>query len=318
MSTEITDEPSADRLRELVVVLEEGSISAAARRLGLPRATLSRRLSALESALGVRLLHRGTRRLVATPAGEQLFVRARRIVIDTGEAWAAIRQLDDTPRGLLRVSTNLTTNTRTLFAEFARDYPEVRLEVTSSERHVDLVAEGIDVAIRGGEIADPKLIARRLFSDRSVAVASPEYLERRGTPRRPRDLEGHDLIVGFGGTAAPDQSWPLVEGGQVRVSHRHASSDMHLRIAWAIAGLGIAMAPRGLVAPEVEADRLAYVLETRLGAPAPLSLVYVDRELQPPQVRAFIERAIAFFLGPDAGSPHVRRSAARGRGPVVL
>lgn len=313
MSTEITDSPSADRLREFVLVLETGSISSASRRLGLPRATLSRRLSTLESDLGVRLLHRGTRRLVPTPAGEQLYARARRIVIDTDEAWAATRRLDDTPRGLLRVSTNVTTNNRSLFADFARDYPEVRLEVTASDRHVDLVAEGIDVAIRGGEIKDHQLIARRLFTDRSVAVASPDYLRRKGTPRDAHDLVDHDLIVGFGGTSVPSRTWPVWGGGEVKIPHRHASSDMHLRIEWALAGLGIAMAPKGVVGRDVGANRLAHVLEDELGAPAPLSLVYVDREFQAPQVRVFIEHAIEFFLGSgtqreprpagDAGEP---------------
>ncbi len=289
-------------------MLDEGSISGASRRLDLPRATLSRRLSTLESDLGVRLLHRGTRRLVPTPAGEQLYARARRIVIDTEEAWAATRRLDDTPRGLLRVSTNVTSNTRRLFTDFARDYPEVRLEVTASDRHVDLIAEGVDVAIRGGEIKDPKLIARRLFTDRSVAVASPAYLGRKGTPRNAGDLVDHDLIVGFGGTSGPRRTWPLWGGGEIKITHRHASSDMHLRVEWAIAGLGIAMAPKGIVARDVEADRLAHVLEAQLGAPAPLSLVYVDREFQAPQVRVFIERAIEFFL---AGNADARASAAR-------
>lgn len=297
MSISITGSPSADRLREFVVVLEEGSISAASRRLDLPRATLSRRLSGLEAELGVRLLHRGTRRLIPTPAGEQLYTRARRIVADTDEAWAATRRLDDTPRGRLRVSTNLNTNIRGLFATFARDYPELELEVTTSDRHVDLVGEGIDVAIRGGEIKDSQLIARRLFNDRSVAVASPEYLAGRGTPRAARELVNHDLIVGFGGTAAPSRTWPLWTGGELRVAHRHASSDMHLRIEWAIAGLGITMAPTGVVAPQVEAGRLVRLLESEVGAPAPLSLVYVDREYQTPQVRVFIARALEFFLG---------------------
>ena len=297
---QITDTPSADRLREFLCVLEEGSISAAARRLDLPRATLSRRLSSLEAELGVRLLHRETRRLVPTPAGEQLFARARRIVVDTEEAWAAIRRLDDTPRGLLRVSTNMNANVSALFSDFARDYPEVRLEVTGSDRHVDLVAEGIDVAIRGGEVSDGKLIARRLFDDRSVALASPAYLERRGTPTRPRELLEHDLIVGFGGTSVPEQSWPLWGGGEIRLPHRHASSSMRLRVEWAAAGLGITLAPRGAARRYIDAGQLMPLLEAQLGAPAPLSLVYVDREFQAPHVRVFIDRAIEFFLGGDA------------------
>lgn len=297
MSTRSTNGPSADRLREFLVVLEERGISAGSRRLGVPRATLSRRLSALESELGVRLLHRGTRRLVPTEAGEQLFARARRIVDDTDETWAALRRLDDTPRGSLRVSTTFTSRVRDLFAAFARDYPEVRLEVTSSERHVDLVAEGIDVALRGGEVTDPSLIVRRLFNDRSVAVASPAYLERNGVPRRPRDLVNHDVIVGFRGTNAPSRTWPLVRGGEIQVSYHLATTDMRLRVEWALADLGITMAPAGLLEQHFQTGRLVRVLDGEVGEPAPLSLVYVDREYQTPQVRVFIERAVEFFLG---------------------
>ncbi len=302
MSTEITDRPSADRLREFVVVLEEGSISAASRRLDIPRATLSRRLSSLESTLGVRLLHRQTRRLVPTDAGEQLFARASRIVADTRDTWAAIRRLDDQPRGPLRVSTNFTQRARVLFAAFATDYPEVRLEVSATERHVDLVAEGIDVAIRGGPIADPNLIVRRLSADMNVACASPAYLERRGTPNNPKDLSHHDVIVGFRGTHAPSQSWPLIRGGEVRVPHVLASTDMRLRIEWARAGLGITLVPSGLIASHLRDGSLVHVLRGKIGAPAPLSLVYVDREHQAPQVRAFIDRAVAFFRQPATGS----------------
>ncbi|MGH1347816.1 MAG: LysR family transcriptional regulator [Nannocystales bacterium] len=303
MSTEITGRPSADRLREFVVVLEQGSISAAARRLDIPRATLSRRLSALESSLGVRLLHRETRRLVATDAGEQLFARARRIVTETDETWAALRRLDDKPRGPLRVSTHFSQRARVLFAAFAKDFPEVRLEVSATQRHVDLVAEGIDVAIRGGPIPDSDLIVRRLSSDTTVACACADYLERRGVPRSPKDLADHDVIVGFRGGHVPSQTWPLTRGGEVTVPHALASSDMRLRIEWALAGLGIALAPFGLVEPHINSGRLVQVLSGKISAPAPLSLVYVDRKHQAPQVRVFIEYAARFFGPPTKPTP---------------
>lgn len=206
-------------------------------------------------------------------------------------------RIDDTPRGTLRVSTTFTSRARDLFADFARDYPQVRL-VTSTNRHVDLVAEGIDVAIRGGEISDPNLIARRLFNDRSVAVASPAYLERNGVAQSPEELAHHELIVGFGGTSAPSRTWPLVRGDQIQIPHHLASTDMKLRIDWALADLGIAMAPTSFLESHVEAGRLVYVLDGEVGAAATLSIVYVDREYQAPQVRAFIERAVEFFLGP--------------------
>jgi DNA-binding transcriptional LysR family regulator len=287
---------SADRLFEFMSVVDEGSISAAARAIELPRATLSRRLSALEADLGVRLLHRGTRRLVLTPAGEELYGRARRVVADTEAAWAAVRQLDDVPRGPLRISVpDLRAATSELFVAFARDYPEVRLEVSASSRHVDLLAEGIDVAVRFGPIDDPSLIARRIGTTRTLAVAAPSYLEARGEPRRAEDLADHDCIVGFGGASTPTHKWPTRDGGTVPINIRFASGGLGLRIDAALQGLGIALLPEDPIAQHLAEGRLRPVLVDIIGAESPANLVFVDREFVPAQVRAFIERAAAYF-----------------------
>ena len=287
---------SADRLFEFMSVVDEGSISAAARAIGLPRATLSRRMSGLEAELGVRLLHRGTRRLVLTPAGEELYGRARRVVADTEAAWAAVRQLDDVPRGPLRVSVpDLRAATSELFIDFARDYPEVRLEVSASSRHVDLLAEGIDVAVRFGPIDDPSLIARRIWTSRTLAVAAPSYLKARGEPRVADDLAAHDCIVGFGGAATPLHKWPTRDGGTVAVHMRFASAGLGLRIDAALQGLGIALLPEDPIRHHLAEGRLRAVLTDIIGAESPANLVFVDREFVPAQVRVFIERAAAYF-----------------------
>lgn len=287
---------SADRLQDFVVVADAGSISAAARQLELPRATLSRRLSGLEQALGVRLIHRSTRRLVLTPAGEELYRRARRVVSDTDAAWAAVRQLDDTPRGPLRVSVpGGSAADRELFIAFARDHPEVRLEVSTSPRHVDLVAEGIDVAVRFGAITDPSLIARRLWTSRSIAVATPPYLHARGVPKSPDELQQHDCIVGFAGESVPERTWPLTDGSRAAVHARLASSGLDLRIDAVRAGLGIGLVPEPLVRRDLDEHRLQVVLPGIVETETPAHLVFVDREFLPPQVRAFIERATEFY-----------------------
>lgn len=286
----------ADRLQDFVAIVDAGSVSSAARALGVPRATLSRRLSGLERALGVRLVHRSTRRLVLTTAGEELYRRARRVVADTDAAWAAVRQLDDTPRGPLRVSVPADhARVRELFLRFCEDYPEVRLEVSTSSRHVDLVGEGIDVAVRFGAIADPSLVARRLWSTRSIAVASPKYLKAHGTPRRAEELEAHDCIVGFAGETVPARAWPLRGGGTIPVRVRLACSDLGLRVDAARRGLGIALLPERAIEAELAKKKLRIVLEDVVGTETPASLVFVDREFTPPQVRAFIDRATAFF-----------------------
>ena len=283
--------PSSDRLHEFAEVVAAGSISGAARALGLPRATLSRRLSALEAELSIRLLHRGTRRLVLTPAGEELHRRARRIVADADEAWATVRRLDDIPRGLLRVSVSGVRQPN-LFTDFLRDYPEVQLEVRATTRHVDLVAEGVDVAVRFGEVKDPNLIVRRLFTDRSVVVGSPAYLERRGRPRRAADLAHHDCIVGFAGEWAPTRTWPLRAGGTVRVAGRLAGNDIGMMRAAARDDLGLALLPSGPIVSDLKAGRLVAVLEDIVGADIPANIVYADREYIEPKVRAFVDRAV--------------------------
>jgi len=198
---------NSDRMREFLMVVREESISAAARSLNLPRATLSRRMSALEADLGVRLIHRRTNRLTLTEAGKELHLRAQRIVEDVADAWNAVRRLDDTPRGLLRVSVT-GPHFAKLFTGFLQDFPEVRLEVQSTTRHVDLLSEGVDVAIRIGPVEDQNLIARWLHTDRLVAAASPAYLERHGSPAHPEDLPNHTCIVGFAGASPTTRSWP--------------------------------------------------------------------------------------------------------------
>jgi DNA-binding transcriptional LysR family regulator len=288
--------PSADRLREFLAVIDEGSISAAARELVIPRATLSRRLSELESELGVRLMHRRTRALVLTPAGEELHRRARRVVAETEAAWDSVRQLDDRPRGLLRVSIpDIRAVAPELFLGFAADYPDVQLEVSTDSRHVDLVAEGIDVAVRFGAVRDESLIVRRLWVTRSMLVAAPQYLERRGVPTCTEDLADHDCITGFAGTTSAARRWPLVAGGHVAVTARFSSTSMLLQVQAASAGLGIALAPTGAMQPLLDDGRLVSVLEGVVGIETPASLVFVDREFLPPRVRLFIDRAVEHF-----------------------
>jgi DNA-binding transcriptional LysR family regulator len=292
--------PSNDRLTEFVTVVDVGSISGAARVLDVPRATLSRRMSALEAELGVRLLHRNTRRLVLTPAGQELVRRARRIVSDAAEAWSAVRRLDDVPRGLLRVSTTGTW-LDDIIVGFLREFPEVQVEVRSTTRHVDLIAEGVDVALRMGEVRDPNLIVRKVTSGARVVVASSSYLGERGVPNTPYDLSEHDCIVGFAGEFAPQREWPLCDGGSVRVAGRVAANDIRMMRAAALGGLGLALLPRMAVVDDLARGALVVVLEDSVGADASASLVYADREYIDPKVRAFVDRAVlalkASFLG---------------------
>jgi len=288
--------PSLDRLREFVAIVDAGSVSEAARTLQIQRTGLSRRLTALETELGVRLMHRQTRRLVLTPAGEDLYGRASRVVSEAQAALEAVRLLDDVPRGSLRVSVPDDRMAHAgLFVNFAEEFPSVRLQVSLTTRHVDLVAEGIDVAIRFGRISNASLVARRLWSTHSLAVASPEYLRRRGIPRRAEALVEHDCIVGFGGGENPVRTWPLLSGGSTPVSARFATSGLDLTISAAERGLGLALLPQSAVYERLRKGSLVPVLEDVVGSETPLNLVFVDREFMPPPMRLFIDRAIAYF-----------------------
>ncbi len=278
-------------MREFLSVVDAGSISGAAKDLGLPRATLSRRMSKLEADLGVRLILRRTTRLALTHAGEELRQRAQRIVADATAAWDAVRRLDDTPRGLLRVSVT-GPHFLNLFTDFLRDFPEVRLEVQSTTRHVDLLTDGVDVAMRSGPVKDQNLIARRVHSDRLIVVASPDYLARHGTPKRAQDLAGHACVVGFAGTWTPSTKWPLWSGAHVPIVGRLSANEIDLIKEAAMKGLGLALIASAIVAKDIEAGKLKPVLRDQIGAEIPISLVYADREFVDPKIREFVDRAV--------------------------
>ncbi len=293
---------STQGLEEFVAIVETGSISAAARSLGAPRPTVSRRLKQLEERLGVRLAHRSTRRFLLTRAGQELFTRARRIVAEARAAEEAIRRLDDVPRGLLRVaapSGGAGTFLNDCLVGFLERWPEVELEVVHDPRHVDLAGEGFDVALRGGQGRDPSLIARKLLGTRMVAVASPSYLDRVGRPSSPRGLAAHECFARYAGGAEPVRRWPLLEGGEVAVSGRLSGNDMGLQLRAATRGMGIAMAPLGNAQLQIDDGLLEIVLPGVLGREIALYVVYIDRELLDPKVRAFVDHMVETFAGDE-------------------
>jgi DNA-binding transcriptional LysR family regulator len=285
-------------LPEFVAVIEAGSITGASRALGLPRETLGRRLSQLEERLGVRLLHRTTRRLAPSQAGEELYTRARRILAEGNAAVEAVRSLDGVPRGRLRVTvppSDAQQQMSEMLRGFMAAHPHVELEVLATPRYVDLVAEGFDVAVRAGPPRDPTLVSRTLVHTHLVAVAAPSYLAERGTPRTVAELASHECIRGYDAlTSTPLRSWPLHEGGSVEVHGRLATNALPTIIDLAVAGLGIALLPELAVRAALLDGRLVHVLP-ELGSRAQVAVVYPERELLDPKVRAFVDHVVAFF-----------------------
>ena len=300
----------AGGFEEFVSVVDHGSVTRAATALGLPRPTVSKRLARLEERLGVRLLHRTTRRLKLTRPGELLYEKARRVVHEARAAEAAVQRLDDVPRGLLRVLIPPRVPEPIFtqwLAEFLQSHPEVSLDVVGTDAHVDLIAEGFDVALRNGEIQDTSLVSRTLVVSSEIAVASPAYLEERGTPGSLEDLIDHECIIGYGVDNVPNPRWPLLDGGTANVTGKLMTNHPGLRMHAARQGLGIAIVVDRMAAEYLETGELVRVLPELVGRRDDARLVYPDRELLDPKVRAFIDFIVARV---DANSrrPGGRRS----------
>lgn len=289
------------------------SLSRAAAELRVPRATVSRRLARLENRLGARLLRRTTRSLMLTDAGEALYRHARIVLDAVTQAEESVRRGDGAIRGDLRVSVPPMTDPGffAMVCDFAKRYPDVRLHVHFSTRHVDLRRDGYDVALRAGSEIEPGLVARTVFRDRMVAVASPQYLVEKGVPRTRRDLRHHRCLMGFARGELPQTHWPFAGSGKLYVEGTFFSNEISLLCDAAVRGLGIAFLPMLLVGRLLEKGALVQVLPGSLEVESRMAIVYPEREFVPPQLRAFVDAVAAWvpqFIG--TMSPGLKSSAA--------
>jgi DNA-binding transcriptional LysR family regulator len=292
-------------------IVEAKSLSRAAAELGVPRATIGRRLARLEKRLRVRLLRRTTRSLSLTDAGD-MFYRHARIVLDAvAQAQASVRAADDVMRGDLRVTVPpiFDQSFLEMIASFGKKHPEVRVQVDFSTRIVDLLREGYDVALRASSEIQPGLIARVVHRHKVITVASPEYLAKQGTPQTAKDLRNHRCLVGFARGELPQSNWP-VGRGLVHVEGSFSSNDLRLLREAAVRGLGIALLPSMVVDELVASGELVHVLPGIIEAESRLAVVYPEREFLPPHVRAFVEALVAW--APALGGPS-RSDVARPR-----
>jgi DNA-binding transcriptional LysR family regulator len=280
-----------DAASVFVSVVEAGSFRGAARALGIPKSTVSRRVAELEERLGARLLQRTTRRVGLTEVGEAYHRHARAAVASIVDAERAVSDLGAEPRGLLRVTAPANFGAMMfpqLVAAFMRAEPHVQVSVDFTDRQVDLVEDGYDVAVRAGALADSSMIAHRLGSSPFLLVASPTYLRTHGTPKAPRDLAKHDCLI-FG--LASPASW-VFETSRRRVSvdvkgPLSANSFSVVREA-AIAGLGIARVPSFFAAEGIRTGQLRALLERYAPPPAALNILYPSARQLSPKVRAFV------------------------------
>lgn len=288
-----------DRLESmstLLAAVEAGSLSAAARKLRMPLATVSRKVSDLEAHLRARLVTRTNRRLVLTEAGRAYVAACKRILEDIAEAERAAAGEYRAPRGDLTITAPIVfgrIHVLPIAIEFLKAYPDINIRIALADRVVNLQEEDFDLAVRIGELPDSGLVATRVGSIRRVVCGSPTYFAARGMPKSPDDLSVHDCIT-FEGLTSPE-SWTFAVGRSTR------SVDIHSRlivntaeaaIDAAIAAVGVVRVLSYQAASALRTGSLALILEPFEPAPWPVSLIYAKQGLLPLKLRAFLDFAV--------------------------
>ena len=289
-------------LEAFIAVVEAGSFTAAAERLDTAKSAVSRRVTALEERLGVQLLRRTTRRLNLTETGRSFYEHSARILADLDEAEAAVLQQHGELRGKLRIALPLSFGARHMYgpiAEFSREHPRVSFDLDLNDRRIDLIAEGVDLAVRIGRLADSTLIARRLFEARTVVCASPAYLEERGMPQTPDELLDHDCLA-YSNLPDP-MKWVCTDGEGARhavdVPVTMMASSGDFLCAAAKEGLGIVMQPTFIAGEFISRGELQPVLAAYQWPVTPAYAIYPPTRHLSYRVREFIDFLAEYFAG---------------------
>jgi DNA-binding transcriptional LysR family regulator len=285
-----------------VRVVELGSFSAAARSMTMAKASVSRAVARLEERLGVPLLQRTTRSLSLTEAGDAFYRRARAVLDDVREVEEETRSFGGSVRGTLRVSAPVSFGAAyvaPLLPAFLEAHPGLRVEIEVDDAFKDIVAGRFDVALRIANLPDSSMRARRLAPSRRLLVASPAYLARTGTPRRPGDLTSHACIVYRHQLGTPIDQWLFRKrGGEtfaVRVGGPITIDNGEVGRALLLAGAGICLVPAGLVADELRSGRLVPVLPGQLAMDAAVYALMPHKRTPPAKVRAFVDFLAAAY-----------------------
>ena len=286
-----------DNLTDIAVfvqVVETGSFTSAAERLGLSRSVISKYIGRLEDRLAARLLNRTTRRLSLTEAGQAFFTRSRQGLQEIEAAEDEVSNLQASPRGKLRLNTPMSfgiLHIAPALSDFLAQYPDLSVEMSLDDRQVDLVEEGIDLAIRIAELPDSSLVARRLATCQHVVCAAPDYLAKFGIPRVPTDLRRHNaLTYRYQNSSrewrflAPDGRYTSVPvSGSIEMNNSLALREAVLR------GAGITLTPTFIVGEDIKAGKLHRVLSNYRAHEISIYAVYPERRHLSPKVQAFVE-----------------------------
>lgn len=281
-----------------VKVVEMGSFSRAARQLGMPNSTVSAKVSALEKRLGVILIRRTTRKLFVTEAGQAFFERCGQGLERLKEAEDEISINQKDPQGRLRITAPISLGAvvlPTIMSEFRKKYPKVALDIELTDRSVDLISEGFDLAVRAGHLKDSGLKAKKLGTVYFAPFASPQYLKSFGTPRSPKDLRDHSCLR-F--TAIQDPVWRLVNGKQsiaVSIQPMIQANELNLIRALTVSGQGIALLPTFLCVQDLQQQKLIRILPEWRTASNPVHFVFPDQKFAPPKIAAFMSLAASLL-----------------------
>jgi DNA-binding transcriptional LysR family regulator len=294
-------------MRAFVRSVELGGFSAASRDLDLTPSALSKLVTRMEDRLGVRLMNRTTRKLALTAEGEAYFTSAKRILTDIEEAEAEVTRFSAQPKGLLRINVGVAFGMHQLapaLPRFLERYPDIELEITVTDRVVDLIEEGADVAIRTGNLRDSSLIAKKICDLHRVICASPAYLKKHGVPKSPEDLSHHNCVSISG---APQlRRWPFdtVNAGNghgiksVDVTGNVSANNAETLLQLAATGVGIIRLSDVIVADGIRAGWLVPLLtDVHHVEPLPLSAVYPHGKHKSPRVAAFVNFLVETFSG---------------------
>jgi DNA-binding transcriptional LysR family regulator len=291
-------------------VVQEGSFSAAARRLGISKASVSREISALERRLGAQLLRRTTRQMSLTEVGEVFHERCKRVLEEAEAAERSVSRLQAAPQGVIRLAVPMSLGHLQIaprLPRFFARYPEVQVDLDVTDRVIDLVHEKMDLSVRVRRPREGSYVMRKLCPIRALVCASPEYLEARGAPSQPTDLREHDCL----GYHGPLETWPFSTGESIetRGSLRADNADALRRAA--LAGLGVVYPPPFVVGDDLRAGRLRALLTQHTRVQTNCYAVYPESRHISPKVRAMLDWLVE-ELGPEPDWDADLPVAARG------
>lgn len=299
-------------LRVFREVVEQGSFAGAARKMNLSPAAVSKNIGELEAHLGTRLLHRTTRRMSNTEAGELYYKEVARVLDDLNEAEALLGPMQQSPRGHLRVTAPMSLALMRLtprMPEFFEAYPQLSVDLHLDSRRVNIVEEGFDLAIRVSDgLVDSSLIAKKIMTVDSVVIASPDYLERYGEPSAPADLLNHNCIKFSLSGHVDEWAFRIEDESQtIPIDGRYRATSSFAVIDAVLGGFGISLLPRIYIEEHIKAGRLKVLLGDWQTNRTTVYAVYPSRRHLPPKVRAFLDFAVE-VLREEPDRPAVSRS----------